>query len=41
MRSIIYGSVLNANRTYFLTRSQPPFLLSSMVLEVYHAELKT
>ncbi len=31
-----YGSVLNANRTYFLTRSQPP-LLSSMVLEVYHA----
>lgn len=32
-----YGSVLNANRTYFLTRSQPP-LLSSMVLEVYHAQ---
>ncbi len=31
-----YGSVLNANRTYFLTRSQPPFL-SSMVLDVYHA----
>lgn len=31
-----YGSVLNANRTYFLTRSQPPFL-SSMVMEVYRA----
>ena len=31
-----YGSILNANRTYFLTRSQPPFL-SSMVLEVYRA----
>jgi alpha,alpha-trehalase len=28
-----YGSVLNANRTYFLTRSQPPFL-SSMVMAV-------
>ena len=23
-----YGSVLNANRTYYLTRSQPPFLTS-------------
>jgi alpha,alpha-trehalase len=32
-----YGSILNANRTYYLTRSQPPFL-SSMVLAVYHAE---
>lgn len=32
-----YGSVLNANRTYYLTRSQPPFL-SSMVLAVYDAE---
>jgi alpha,alpha-trehalase len=32
-----YGSILNANRTYYLTRSQPPFL-SSMVLDVYHAE---
>ncbi len=31
-----YGSILNANRTYFLTRSQPPFL-SSMVLGVYDA----
>ena len=32
-----YGTVLNANRTYFLSRSQPPFL-SSMVLAVYEAE---
>jgi alpha,alpha-trehalase len=32
-----YGGVLNANRTYYLTRSQPPFL-SSMVLAVYEAE---
>src|ERR1700744_995686 len=31
-----YGSILNANRTYYLTRSQPPFL-SSMVLAVYNA----
>src|ERR1700736_6111915 len=29
-----YGGVLNANRTYYLTRSQPPFL-SSMILAVY------
>ena len=29
-----YGKVLNANRTYYLTRSQPPFL-SEMVLGVY------
>lgn len=29
-----YGAVLNANRTYYLTRSQPPFL-SSMILMVY------
>ncbi len=28
-----YGAILNANRTYFLTRSQPPFL-SSMVVAV-------
>ena len=35
-----YGAVLNANRTYYLTRSQPPFL-SSMVLAVYNAELPT
>ena len=32
-----YGAVLNANRTYFLTRSQPP-LLSSMIRAVYDAE---
>lgn len=29
-----YGAVLNANRTYYLTRSQPPFL-SSMVMAVH------
>src|SRR6202046_5689229 len=29
-----YGAMLNANRTYYLTRSQPPFL-SSMFVEVY------
>jgi alpha,alpha-trehalase len=32
-----YGAVLNANRTYYLSRSQPPFL-SSMVLAVYDAQ---
>jgi alpha,alpha-trehalase len=32
-----YGAVLNANRTYYLTRSQPPFL-SSMVMAVYGAD---
>lgn len=32
-----YGALLNANRTYYLTRSQPPFL-SSMVMAVYQAE---
>ena len=32
-----YGGVLNANRTYYLTRSQPPFL-TSMVRAVYEAE---
>jgi alpha,alpha-trehalase len=32
-----YGAVLNANRTYYLTRSQPPFL-TSMILTVYDAE---
>ena len=31
-----YGGILNANRTYFLTRSQPPFL-SSMVMALYEA----
>jgi len=29
-----YGRVLNANRTYYLTRSQPPFL-TRMILNVY------
>ncbi len=32
-----YGAVINANRTYYLTRSQPPFL-TSMIMEVYEAE---
>ena len=32
-----YGGVLNANRTYYLTRSQPPFL-TSMILAVYDNE---
>src|SRR5215472_7636264 len=31
-----YGAMLNANRTYYLTRSQPPFL-SSMFVELYQA----
>jgi alpha,alpha-trehalase len=29
-----YGAILNANRTYFFTRSQPPFL-TSMIREVF------
>src|SRR5437588_8441420 len=29
-----YGMILNANRTYFLSRSQPPFL-TEMILGVY------
>jgi alpha,alpha-trehalase len=29
-----YGKILNANRTYYLTRSQPPFL-TRMLLDVY------
>jgi alpha,alpha-trehalase len=29
-----YGKILNANRTYYLTRSQPP-LMTEMVLAVY------
>ena len=35
-----YGSILNANRTYYLTRSQPPFL-TSMILAVYDSEAST
>ena len=31
-----YGTVLNANRTYYLTRSQPPFL-TSMIMAIYSA----
>ena len=31
-----YGAMLNANRTYYLTRSQPPFV-SSMFMDVYQA----
>lgn len=34
-----YGAVLNANRTYYLTRSQPPFL-TSMAVEVYEHIVK-
>jgi alpha,alpha-trehalase len=30
-----YGAILNANRTYYLTRSQPPFL-TRMVLAVFN-----
>jgi alpha,alpha-trehalase len=32
-----YGTVLNANRTYYLTRSQPPFL-TSMIVALDQAE---
>ncbi len=32
-----YGTVLNANRAYYLTRSQPPFL-TSMIMAIYEAE---
>ncbi|KAG1061607.1 hypothetical protein G6F42_027635 [Rhizopus arrhizus] len=30
-----YGKILNANRSYYLCRSQPPFL-TDMALRVYH-----
>jgi alpha,alpha-trehalase len=33
-----YGAMLNANRTYYLTRSQPPFVSSAFV-DVYRAML--
>jgi alpha,alpha-trehalase len=33
-----YGKILNANRTYYLTRSQPPFL-TQMLLGVYRKTL--
>ena len=32
-----YGTILNANRSYYLSRSQPPFL-TSMILAVYEAQ---
>ena len=32
-----YGKILNANRSYYLTRTQPPFL-SSFICEVYEAD---
>jgi alpha,alpha-trehalase len=35
-----YGAMLNANRTYYLTRSQPPFV-SSMFVDVYDALQKS
>jgi alpha,alpha-trehalase len=33
-----YGGILNANRTYYFTRSQPPFL-SSMIRAIYDADM--
>jgi alpha,alpha-trehalase len=32
-----YGKILNANRTYYLSRSQPPFL-TQMILNVYRTQ---
>jgi len=32
-----YGKILNANRTYYLSRSQPPFL-TQMILNVYRKD---
>lgn len=32
-----YGKILNANRSYYLTRTQPPFL-SSFICEVFQAD---
>jgi alpha,alpha-trehalase len=34
-----YGAILNANRTYYFTRSQPPFL-TSMIMDFYQAATK-
>ena len=34
-----YGKILNANRTYYLTRSQPPFL-TGMMLAVYQPDAR-
>jgi alpha,alpha-trehalase len=33
-----YGAILNANRTYYLTRSQPPFLTSFLRLLADHVQ---
>jgi alpha,alpha-trehalase len=35
-----YGALLNANRTYYLTRSHPPFL-SSAIMAIYDAQKKS
>ncbi|KAJ1567771.1 alpha,alpha-trehalase nth1 [Cladochytrium tenue] len=35
-----YGKILNANRSYYLTRSQPPFL-TDMLLQVYRAFVRS
>jgi alpha,alpha-trehalase len=35
-----YGKILNANRTYYLSRSQPPFL-TQMILNVYRKQPDT
>lgn len=35
-----YGTILNANRTYYLSRSQPPFL-TRMILGVYEEDRDT
>ncbi len=35
-----YGGILNANRTHYFTRSQPPFL-SSMIRAVYDSEVSS
>jgi len=34
-----YGKILNANRTYYLTRTQPPFY-TSLVRAIYEANIK-
>ncbi len=34
-----YGKILNANRTYYLTRTQPPFY-SSLIREVFEKKVK-
>ncbi|MFK5889156.1 MAG: alpha,alpha-trehalase [Flavobacteriaceae bacterium] len=34
-----YGKILNANRTYYLTRTQPPFY-TSLIKEIFEAKIK-